>query len=261
MSDRPYALTIAGFDPSQGAGVGADLKTFEQHGVQGLGVCTAVTVQHESQFVDVEWMHPERIFQQFDILVGQYDFQFVKIGLIQNFEVLEWLISRMLEIRPELKIIWDPILKATAGFEFHGDTGGADIKKKRRFKTWLKSIHLITPNAEEAMKLAGTKTVAEAAEFFSPLCNTWIKSASETSKKIEDHLLIDGKKHVLSSSKLSTDKHGTGCVLSAATAASLANGQSLEKAAANAHNYLQAYLESADGLLGQHAHLKTPTKG
>lgn len=261
MPNRPYALTIAGFDPSQGAGLGADLKTFEQHGVYGLGVCTAITVQHESKFVDVEWMHPERIYQQFDILAEQYDFKVVKIGLIQNFEVLEWLISRIHEAQPELKIIWDPILKATAGFEFHETPkASADIKKARRFKGWLKSLHLITPNAEEALKLTGKETVAEASKELSTHCNTWIKSANETQKKIDDHVFIDGKKHVLSSAKVNTEKHGTGCILSAALAANIANGQPLEEAAKNAHHYLQGYLKSSDGLLGYHNNLETELK-
>ena len=256
MQERPFSVSVAGFDPSQGAGVGADLKTFEQFGVQGLGVCTAITYQTESEFQGLNWVEPENIFKQFEVLAAKYSFEHVKVGLIESFDVMEWLVARMLELRPELKIVWDPILSATAGFEFHNlDSKPQQIKLKRRFSKWVKRLELTTPNLEEAKQLSGEDDLEKASEFMSSYCNTWVKSALETEDAVTDHLYINQVQFELTQSKLTGSKHGTGCILSAAVTAGLANGKSLYEACVDAHGYLNSYLKSSATRLGHHKEL------
>ena len=115
----PFVLSIAGFDPSSGAGIGADLKTFEATGSYGLGVCSALTFQNEDIFTGVHWTAWEDIKKQCDLLLQKYNVEFLKIGLIESFEILDRLLDYLLDQDKRLKIIWDPILDASYGISFH----------------------------------------------------------------------------------------------------------------------------------------------
>jgi hydroxymethylpyrimidine/phosphomethylpyrimidine kinase len=79
-TNRKYTLSIAGFDPSAGAGILADIKTFEQCGVYGLGVCTAVTIQNDVEFEKVDWLSAESILSQIKILLKRFKVEVEKIG-------------------------------------------------------------------------------------------------------------------------------------------------------------------------------------
>ena len=81
---RPYALSIAGFDPSAGAGLLADVKTLEASGVYGLGVCTALTVQNDVAFERVNWVSAADIRDQIRILLVRFRVDFIKIGLVES---------------------------------------------------------------------------------------------------------------------------------------------------------------------------------
>ena len=115
---RPYCLTIAGFDPSGGAGVLADIKTFEQNKVQGLAVITANTIQTEDSFEKINWIEESMVVDQLMTLLNRYEIKFVKIGLIQSGEFLEKIISLLIEKQPNVTFVWDPILRATSGGNF-----------------------------------------------------------------------------------------------------------------------------------------------
>ena len=118
MTDENYILTIAGFDPTNGAGLTSDLKTFQAHGLYGLSVCTAVTVQNTSEFNTSHWLETEVILDQIKILFKEFKIDVVKIGIVQNWEVrsrhTEWVrcakrsISAALEIgaNPRLSTSW-----------------------------------------------------------------------------------------------------------------------------------------------------------
>ena len=145
----PFVLSIAGFDPSSGAGIGADLKTFEATGSYGLGVCSALTFQNEDTFTGVHWTAWEDIKKQCDLLLQKYNVEFLKIGLIESFEILDRLLDYLLDQDKRLKIIWDPILKASAGFSFHRYTP----EDQERLKRILDRVYLITPNTDELYRL------------------------------------------------------------------------------------------------------------
>ena len=117
--ERPCVLSIAGFDPSGGAGILADIKTFEQHKVQGMSVVTGLTFQHDSEFDGVKWIETDEIIKQIEVLLRKYKFEFVKVGMLESLESLEAIISRLKT--QDSRLIWDPILKASSGFEIHKD--------------------------------------------------------------------------------------------------------------------------------------------
>src|SRR5580704_12896311 len=119
LKPRSYVLSISGFDPSGGAGMLADIKTFESNKVYGLGVISANTLQNDEEFTKVDWIPVDKIIEQIDILKKRFEFEYVKIGLIESLEVLNTIISYLTSHVSHPKIIWDPILKASAGFEFH----------------------------------------------------------------------------------------------------------------------------------------------
>src|SRR5665647_366277 len=113
-SNRPYCLSIAGFDPTAGAGVLADIKTVEMLDVYGMGIITSNTLQTDNLFIKVDWVDVETIKKQLETLMNTYDFKAMKIGLVQNFEVLSQIILLAKNINPNLKIVWDPILNSSS---------------------------------------------------------------------------------------------------------------------------------------------------
>ena len=85
---RPYVISIAGFDLSAGAGILADIKTFEQHKVYGFGACTALTSQNDQEFLNLSWLSTENILQQLEPLLGRFEIQACKIGIIPSLKTL-----------------------------------------------------------------------------------------------------------------------------------------------------------------------------
>lgn len=248
-TQRPYVLSIAGFDPSSGAGVTADIKTFEMNKVMGLGVTTAITYQNESEFISVDWLNFTQLEKQLDVLLKKYSPVFVKIGLIENFNVLAQLISKLKEKIPGVKIIWDPVLSASAGFIFHDKTD------QEKIHSILQNIYLVTPNIPEARQLFGKTIPAEIQkELDTNNCAVLLKGGHSEGDEATDFLIEEQVITTFSSSRIANNtKHGTGCVLSSAITAGLASGQSLKVAIRNAKNYTLRIIESNKGLLGYHS--------
>ncbi|PWK23823.1 hydroxymethylpyrimidine/phosphomethylpyrimidine kinase [Arcicella aurantiaca] len=248
MNKRPFALTIAGFDPSGGAGLLADIKTFEANQIYGLGVCTALTVQHENRFDSVQWIESELIIEQARLLFEKYDIQYVKIGLIKSLEDLSKIINALLSWNPDLKIIWDPILKASAGFNFH-DEINANL-----LKTILKQIYVLTPNLPEANLLVNDSiNTEEKAQILAENCAVFLKGGHGDLDESKDVLFYKNQRFEYLAKRIEHgEKHGSGCVLSSAITANLAKGLPLEKACEEAKKYITAFLGSNNSLLGYH---------
>ena len=141
MSEMIYALTIAGFDGSAGAGFVSDIKTMAHFGVYGQAVCTALTEQNEDEFVAPGWVIWERIEAQLETLFRRRTFKYVKIGLVEKAKILRRIVDFIREKSPEAYIVWDPIARASAGFHFMRDVND--------FLPVMKKINLVTPNAVE----------------------------------------------------------------------------------------------------------------
>lgn len=250
QTERPYALSIAGLDPSAGAGLLADVKVFEASRVYGLGVCTALTMQHDSDFQAVDWVPLDRIVAQCEPLFGRYPIRVVKIGLIESLPVLASLLDWLHQTVPDLTIIWDPILNASAGFSFH------DVDDRRLVIQLLRGLTLLTPNAPEASQLTDTHQPWAAAEQLSAHCSVYLKGGHLPTQNghIADYLLVDGYGTTSFPAPFITngEKHGSGCVLSAAIAAGLAQGRPLPDACRLARRYMNQYLASSPTRLGFH---------
>lgn len=242
LKEKPFVLSIAGFDPSGGAGILADIKTFESIGVYGIGVCTAITFQNENTFKEVNWLSVEQILSQIDILFEKYSVDIAKIGLVKDMETLLAIIKHLKAHNSSIKLIWDPILKASAGFEFHTEID------RRHLDMILKRIYLITPNIPEAEKL---NVDAKSLE-----CACLIKGGHH-SDNASDILYNKGLVHIIEGERIPlVSKHGSGCVLSSAIAAWLAKGFTLEEACKKAKHYTLSFLKSSESLLGYHSFIK-----
>lgn len=239
-------LSIAGYDPGGGAGVLADIKTFEAFRVNGMAVTTCITIQNESEFISCEWLPVKLIYRQMEILFKAHVFEYVKIGLVKDMDMLEGIIKKIVSFNQNIKIIWDPILKASAGFEFYNPGS-------KHLHEILKNIFLITPNLQEIEKLANQKTSLEGASELSKSCHVFLKGGHNKDKPGWDMLFEDSKQSNFRPKKgLLPPKHGSGCVLSAAITANLAKGFKLHRSCLKAKNYITEFLNSNEGLLGYH---------
>jgi hydroxymethylpyrimidine/phosphomethylpyrimidine kinase len=244
---RPYALTIAGFDPSAGAGVLADVKAMEANGVYGVAACTALTVQNDITFERVSWVSLTDIQDQIRLLLARFPISFVKIGLIESLPLLLELINWLKAHNLATIIIWDPVLKATAGYEFHAQPDPILLQAICR------ELALITPNRPEALRLVPAASAEMAAETLAAWCPVLLKGGHDTAALATDLLLAGSQRHEFSAPRLPHgEKHGSGCVLSAAVLARLALGDNLGAACQAGKAYTAAFLGSNDTLLGYH---------
>lgn len=249
MKSKNYILTIAGLDPSSGAGITSDIKTFEAHHLYGLSVCTAVTVQNDVEFSNCIWIEREIILEQIETLFKRFSIPLVKIGIIQSWEILLEVIQTLKILNPTIKIVLDPILKASAGFTFH-NTQDVSI-----FEKVLENCSFITPNYDEIKALFPDKTIEETIEFIAERTNIYLKGGHRTAKKGWDEVYYS-KIVKLNIPPITTkaifEKHGSGCVLSAALAANLSKEIPLEDAFKNTKLYTEQFLSSNESLLGTH---------
>ena len=239
-------MSIAGFDPSGGAGVLADIKTFEQLKVQGLAVCTAMTLQTDSEFYTLQWQPIDEILSATDVLMKKYKVEAVKIGVVKDAEFLARIVEKLKSINPEVKIVWDPVLKSTSEFSFF------DLNTISDLKNVLDQIDLITPNYYEY-------SVLKEHHLFEPSengCSVLIKGGHREDKIGTDILIQNGKEIFIEPSEAFSvfyPKHGSGCVLSSAIASHLANEENLENACQKGKLYIEKFLTSNQMFLGFHS--------
>ncbi|MBB6333190.1 hydroxymethylpyrimidine/phosphomethylpyrimidine kinase [Chryseobacterium sediminis] len=245
MQERPYVISIAGFDPSGGAGLLSDSKTFEQLKVMGLGVCTALTLQTASKCLKLEWRPLDEVIEAIQVLMENYPISAVKIGIVKDAEFLGEIIKTVKMNNPEAKIVWDPVLKSTSEFTFF------DLETLSQLKTAVNKLSLITPNYNEYNVLKEHHLLPDTNK-----CSLLIKGGHR-----EDHLgtdvLVENEKETLllpgSYHAEYFPKHGSGCVLSSAITAELARGESMETACRNGKLYIEKFLKSNPSLLGTHS--------
>ncbi len=244
---RPCVLSIAGFDPSAGAGVLADIKTFEDLEVYGFGVCSALTAQNEVNFKTMSWLSYAEIIDQIDSLLECYRFEFIKIGLIESIDTLGQVLQYLKQALPQAKVIWDPILKSSSGFSFHCDFDSTAFEKVCR------DLFLITPNLLEIKSIYSEFSENEAALKLSRSCAVLLKGGHAAGDSVVDALFWHGEQYPFEARRKETEgKHGSGCVHSAALAAYLAKGADLKEACLLAGQYTAKFLQSGFGLLGYH---------
>lgn len=246
--ERPCVLSIAGFDPSGGAGILADIKTFEQHKVLGMGVVTGLTFQNDSEFESVKWVVIDEIIRQIEILTRRYKFDFIKIGMLESLESLEAIIESCNLKMPNSKIIWDPIIKASVGFEIHKSVD------KKKVMDVCKNLYLITPNVDEIRILTEEQDEMKGGKQLSSYCHVFLKGGHSRNKKGYDYLFTtEGDEFSFRPKKITElGKHGTGCIISSAITANLANGFSLHRSCLKGKDYVTKFLFSNKTVLGYH---------
>ena len=252
MNKRTYILTIAGHDPSSGAGITSDIKTFEAHGLYGVAVCTAITVQNEKNFKQCTWVDEKTILDQIEALFELYQINTVKIGLVQSWEILGNIVKKLHTLNPEIKIILDPILKASAGFDFHSN------EEQEVLNIICKYCYLITPNYDEIQSIYPQKNIEETLKHISNFTNIYLKGGHREDKKGWDELYHNGIEMTNIPPNVSkiSEKHGSGCVLSSALASNIALGISLEDACMHSKKYIEQFLNSHSSLLGTHTNIR-----
>ncbi|TDQ11336.1 hydroxymethylpyrimidine/phosphomethylpyrimidine kinase [Pedobacter metabolipauper] len=250
MLERPYTLSIAGFDPSAGAGILADIKCFEQHQVYGFGICSALTVQNDVDFIANDWLDAHAIINQITPLLTRFTIRSCKIGLIKDQNVLLEVITYLRSKLPLLKIIVDPILKASAGYNFYNLQRGLS-----QFIPVLDQIDLITPNYDELLVLSGSGDAEVAAITWAQYCPVLLKGGHNPDAPGTDLLFDQQIKTVFKPGVRKVyQKHGSGCVLSASITANIALGYSLPESCERAKKYMEHFLNSNNTLLGYHSY-------
>ncbi|MFC5048011.1 hydroxymethylpyrimidine/phosphomethylpyrimidine kinase [Aquimarina hainanensis] len=249
MRNRPYVITIAGFDPSGGAGLVADSKTFDHLKCYGLAVCTANTIQDDKCFKCCHWIEKQVIKRQLQTLLERFDIEVVKIGIIEDWELLHEIIDVLTVYNDRIKIVVDPVLRSSTNFDFKKQEEQIEV-----FNAVLKKITLITPNYDEIEALFPEKDIEETIAYISGRTGLLLKGGHRLEAIGKDELYLPsgevftynpkGKNH--------SEKHGSGCVLSSAIAAYLARGFSLHKAVYRGKRYTEKVLQSNKSLLGYH---------
>ena len=232
-------LIIAGSDSCAGAGIQIDLKTAAAHGVYATCALTAVTAQNTTNVEAVQVVDPQVAEAQIEAVFADIPPRAVKIGMLGSSDVA-LAVARVLGRHPEVPVVLDPVLVATAGGAL---TEAAAFDAIRG--TLMKQAALITPNLPEAAALSGVATDdaagrdAAAQAFLSAgVKAVLLKGGHAEGDIIEDRLYTPEGVECFTATRLAGEYHGTGCSLSTAIACNLAKGASLSQAVAQAHAYL-----------------------
>lgn len=240
MSQRPLALTVAGSDPGGGAGIGADLRTFEALGADGACVVTAVTAQSASGVHAVAAMEPALVAAQLDALVADRQVAAAKTGMLWNAAIVEAVAERIRAHGLAGRVVVDPVLAASSGGRLLDDAG-----LRALVTSLLPLCALVTPNLAEAEALTGV--AIDDVAGMSQAARAIVRLGAPAALVKGGHLagaavdvLFDGRREQrFETPRLrGADPHGTGCVLSAAIAAGLAHGRDLRDAIARAKAYV-----------------------
>lgn len=241
----PIALSIAGSDPSGGAGIQADLKTFHTHAAMGMAVITLVTVQSTRGVQRVETLSAELVGAQLDALLNDAPPHAIKTGALGSAEIID-VVARRLPLRG-IPLVVDPVLASTSGAALVDAAGLAALRD-----TLLPRATLVTPNLHEAELLLGVEVqdlaaMRDAAVALSKLgpAAVLVKGGHRLGDAV-DVLCVDGALYELSEPRIATmHTHGVGCALSAAIAARLSHGATMLDACRGAKEWLTRALRTA----------------
>lgn len=265
MPDAIVCLSIAGSDPSGGAGVQADLKTFAALGVYGAAAITALTAQNTTGVHGVQFVDPAFVVQQAELVFDDLPVAAVKTGMLGTSAIIEGvadLLADRREREPNLLVVVDPVMVARGGDRLLDPKAVAVLRDRL-----LPLADLITPNRHEASLLTGLGPIdsvdklRRTALALFKLCDgrPVLVKGGEALPGAAD-LLIDGHGEefplAISGAPIVTrSTHGAGCTLSAALAALLGRGHSLRDACSGAKQFVFGAIEQAPGLGSGHGPL------
>lgn len=241
----PILLTIAGFDPSCGAGVAADLKTFAAHGCYGVAAITSLTVQNTQGVEAVHNTPSAELREQLEVLEKDTEIAAVKIGMLGN-RGNAVVVGEFLDAHKFVIVVHDPVMKSSSDSELL-DAGGV----KYVATELLKRSSVITPNVPEAEILTGItiKDVTDMEAAARKLVEMGAKAVIVKGGHMEKatDVVFDGKVvYQLGGDKVKLEHtHGTGCTFASALTAQLAAGRGLVEAATLAKAYVMKAIEKA----------------
>jgi hydroxymethylpyrimidine/phosphomethylpyrimidine kinase len=249
---RSIALTIAGSDPSGGAGIQADLKTFHQFGVYGMSVITLLTVQNTRRVSAVETVAPQLVHDQLEAVLEDLPPQAAKTGALGSLEIIRAVAGRAAGF--SFPLVVDPVMISK-----HGAPLLHDDAREALARELLPHAFLVTPNVHEAMALAGKefrgeeippKAREEAARAIAGLgAKAVLITGGHLGSDATDLLFLEGRFEVYPGRRIETrHTHGTGCTYSAAITAELAKGAELTGAIAAAKRFIARAIETNPGL-------------
>jgi len=251
MTRIPIALSIAGSDPSGGAGIQADLKTFSALGAYGAAVITALTAQNTRGVTGIHNVPPDFVALQIDTVFADLRVDAVKIGMISTADIAR-AVATSLRRAAARNVVLDPVMTAKSGHALLDPTAVAALREEL-----VPLATVITPNLPEAGALLGAEmptTLAEMRDAARALrrlgaAYVYLKGGHLGGDESPD-LLYDGTTMVeLSARRIETaHTHGTGCTLSSAIAALLPQRPDVRRAAEDAKAYLTAAIAASDQL-------------
>ncbi|MBB2891180.1 bifunctional hydroxymethylpyrimidine kinase/phosphomethylpyrimidine kinase [Flexivirga oryzae] len=246
----PTVLTIAGTDPSGGAGISADLKTFSALGAFGTAVITAVVTQNTRGVAGIHQLDGETVAGQLNNLLDDVHVDAVKIGMLGTVEVIES-VAAVLRERAPAPVVLDPVMVAKSGHRLLAPDAVAAMREQL-----IPLVDLITPNLPEAADLLGVgeaTSVCDMARQANALADlasgVLLKGGHLSGADSTDLLVVDGRVTEFDAPRVVTrNTHGTGCTLSSAIAALRPQRDSWVVAVREAKEYLTGALRAADDL-------------
>jgi len=255
MAEKPpIVLSIAGFDPSSGAGVTADIKTIAAHGCYGVACITAMTVQSTAGVRRVEALDPSLVRETLEELASDVPIAAVRIGMLGSAKVVKAVVEFLDSYRAKVpNIVLDPILKSSSGAELLDAAGTRLLIEKL-----VPLADVITPNVDEAAALTGLKVTdldemrAAAAKLHRMGSAAVVITGGHLEKAI-DLLSFNAKSGVeeevfKAERQRSNSTHGTGCAFATAMACHLALGRGIAEAALLAKTYVSSAIAAGHPL-------------
>lgn len=241
----PLVLSIAGFDPTAGAGIAADLKTFAANQTYGLACITCHTVQNTHGTRSFYPVPAPQLEEELECLLSDLRPQAAKIGMLGTEEAVA-AVARQLERHRPAWLVLDPIYAATSGVRLCDDAAWGRLRERL-----LPMADVVTPNLAEAEALTGLSVtkwaeMETAAQRIHQMgARTVVIKGGHLERPVD--LFFDGQQMVaLNADRVRTNNtHGTGCTFSAAIAANLASGKRVQDAVVLAKAYLTAALKQS----------------
>jgi hydroxymethylpyrimidine/phosphomethylpyrimidine kinase len=248
--DFPVALTIAGSDSGGGAGIQADIKTFQAFGVFGTSALTAITAQDTVRVHRVHPLEPELVAEQIRVVMKDFSPAAVKTGMLATAGVTAS-VAETLAAWPSVPYVLDPVLVASSGDRLMDDDA-VDVVKS----ALVPRAALVTPNLHEARILTGLAVRDEAGQLEAAKALVWlgakaalVKGGHGEGSEVVDVLWNGDRERVWRRPRIHTrSTHGTGCTLSAAVTAELARGTPLVEAVSRALSYVWRAIYEAPSL-------------
>ncbi len=247
----PNVLSIAGSDPSGGAGIQADIKAISANGGYAMAVVTGLTAQNTRGVTNIQMVDPAMVTAQIAAISADIRIDAIKIGMLGDVDIIAAVAQALRDIAAP--IVLDPVMVAKGGDRLLQPNAVAALRD-----VLLPMSTVITPNLPEAADLLGVSvadTLDQMAEQARALYNlgadaVLLKGGHMSGRQSPDILFSSEDASVLSARRITTkNTHGTGCSLSSALATHLAKGTNLYDAAQHAKDYVSGAIAAADSLI------------